>query len=111
MARRLRTNRPRASGSWSNWRRERFSITDMERTAALASGSSVSRETPYCLSSRRVPLNARPDAQASALSLALSCQNFNELLLPVAGYAGDADDLARADREARTGDRDRVAIA
>src|SRR5262249_11325639 len=51
------------------------------------------------------------DAQVSALSLALSCQNFDEFLLPVTGYAGDADDLAGADREARTGDCGGPAIA
>ena len=54
----------------------------------------------------RAPRNA----YASTLGLALSRQNFNELLLAVAGYAGDADDLAAAHREARTGDGARAAV-
>ena len=55
-------------------------------------------------------IDVADDADFAAFGLALAGKHFDQLPLAVAGNAGDADDLAAADRKRNIMDRHRAGI-
>ena len=99
MARAFSHQPPRAKGGWSKLRNARFSATLMRATQALRSGSSGSRQRRWRGSRRGWRDSARRRCGSAPRRLALAGQHLDQLALAVAGNPGDADDLARADRQ------------
>src|SRR6202035_24928 len=63
---------------------------------------------PHFLAARVIDIAG--DADLAALGLALASEHLDELTLAVAGDAGDADDLAAANRKRNIMDCDRAGV-